>query len=407
MYTTFAWRYFKAKKSTNAINIIAWVSVTAIMVGTAALIILLSAFNGLEGLVKSLYTDFQADMRVIPVIGNTITVTDNQLKQVSQIPGIKGYSLVMEEKAILQNGEYQSIVSVKGVDTGFKKVVNIHNKLIHGAFELGTADHPAAVLGVGVESNVSVISEKELVPLTIYLPRKDILLSTTDPLQSLSADAIATTGTFSIQQDFDNKYIITNIGFIKRMLNMRPDEYGSLELKLNEAAKEKEIRQQLTALFPSDKYIIQTRYEQNSSLYSVMQMERWIIYSILSLILVVGAFTMIDSLTMLVLEKQKDIQVLKALGADDVLIQKIFLSEGMLLAFIGGTLGMLLAIFICWIQMHFHVIPLQDTFVVNYYPVKMMPRDFVLVLATVFIVAWLASWLPAKKAAKQAVELRA
>lgn len=402
----FAWRYFKAKKSTNAINIIAWISVTAVAVGTAALIIMLSVYNGFESLIKSMYADFYSDMKVVPARGHTIIVTQSQLKQVALLSGIQSYSLVMEEKALLQNGDFQSIVYVKGVDDQFKNVASFSHKLVRGKFELGTPDTPATVLGVGVENNVAVEADKELLPLTIYLPKKGNPLNATDPLQSLGADPIITTGAFAIQEEFDNKYIITNLGFIKRMLNMQPDEYGALEIRLKDAEEEDATRKKLSAIFAKG-YVIQNRYEQNKSLYSVMKTEKWAIYSILSLILIVAAFTMIGSLTMLVLEKKKDIQVLKALGAGNTLIQKIFLSEGLLLASIGGLSGTLLAVLICWLQTNFHLVPLQgETFVINYYPVKMVAADFALVLITVFVVAWVASWLPARKASLQPVELR-
>lgn len=402
----FAWRYFKAKKSTNAINIIAWVSVAAVAVGTAALIILLSVFNGFEDLVKTLYADFYSDLKVGPVIGKTITITNDQLQRVAHIPGVKAWSLVTEEKALLQNGEYQSIVYVKGVDEHYKNVSNVPQRVIRGKFELGTADQPATVLGSGVESSVAVESNKAVLPLNIYLPKRDSSLNAADPLQSLSSSTIATSGSFAIQQDFDNNYIITNLGFMKRMLNMQANEYGALEIKLNDINNEAEVRKGLAAVFGNG-YLIQSRYEQNRSLYSVMQTEKWVIYWILSLILIVAAFTMIGSLTMLVLEKRKDIQVLKALGANNRRIQTIFLSEGLLLAFIGGLLGALLAILVWWLQTYFHLIPLQGgSFLISYYPVKLATPDFVLVLLTVFIVAWLASWLPARKAAGQAIELR-
>lgn len=406
MNLLFAWRYFKAKKSTNAINIIAWVSVTAIAVGTASLIILLSVYNGFEGIVKSMYADFYSELKVAPASGKSFPITEDQLKQVASIPGVKAFSLVMEEKAVLQNGEYQSIVYMKGVDDHYKNVINLPDRLIKGKFDLGTPDQPAAVLGSGVESNLAIESDKALLPLIVYLPKKTSSLNTTDLLESLSKDAIATSGSFVIQRDFDYKYVITNIGFIKRMLNMQPDEYGAIEMKLNEGSKEEKVRQQLGTIF-GNSVIIQNRFEQNASLYTVFQIEKWVIYSLLSLILIVAAFTMIGSLTMLILEKQKDIQILKALGAGNSLIQKIFLSEGLLLASIGGLLGTLLALLFCWLQIHFHLVPVQgDTFVINYYPIAVAGTDITLVLFTVFVVAWLASWFPSRKAAMQAIELR-
>jgi lipoprotein-releasing system permease protein len=406
LYLRFAWRYFKAKKTTNAINIIAWISVVAIAVGTASLIILLSVFNGFEGLVKSLYADFYTDLKVLPASGKTIMATSDQLLKLKNINGVKGYSLVMEEKALLQNGEFQTIVYVKGVDAQYKDLTNVSRKLIRGTFELGTADTPATVLGAGIENAVGVESDRAFLPLTIILPKRNVSMDAVDPLQSLSEDQIITSGSFVIQQDFDNKYIITNLPFLQRMLNMQENEYGGIEIMLNDPGEEKNITKQVSSIFGSTA-LVQNRYQQNKNLYSVMQMEKWFIYAALSLILVVAAFTMIGSLTMLVLEKQKDIQVLKALGTDNFLIQKIFLAEGILLAFIGGGMGAALAVLICWLQDRFHLILMGgDSFLINYFPVKMIPGDFLLVLFTVFLVACIASWFPSRKASLQPVMLK-
>src|SRR4051812_47327539 len=169
MYFTFAWRYFKAKKSTNAINIISWISVLAIAVGTAALIILLSVFNGFEDLVKSLYADFYTDIRVIPANGKTMLVSTGQIQELKKLSEIDDYSLVMEEKALLQNGDLQSIVYLKGVDQQYPNVAGVAKKLVKGNFDLGTADTPAAVMGGGIENAIGIESDKALLPLTVYL----------------------------------------------------------------------------------------------------------------------------------------------------------------------------------------------------------------------------------------------
>lgn len=406
MYLTFAWRYFKAKKSTNAINIIAWVSVLAMAVGTASLIILLSVFNGFEDLVKSLYADFYTDVKITSVKGKSIRFSSQQMKQLKSLPEIQAYSFVMEEKALLQNGELRSIVFLKGVDEQYTNVAGVSKRILKGAFNLGTADTPAAVLGAGIENALGIQSDRALLPLTVYLPKRGVSTNEIDPLQSLSADNISTTGTFAIQQDFDNKYAITNLAFVKRMLNLGQDEYGGVEIKLKDAGQDRSVKRKLSAIF-GEGFAIQTRYEQNKSLYAVMQLEKWVIYVILSLILVVAAFTMIGALTMLVLEKRKDIQVLKAMGTNDSLVQKIFLSEGILLAAIGGGIGVMLAILICWLQVTFKLIKLQgSSFLIDHYPVKMVPSDFTLVLFTVFLVASIASWFPARRASLQPIELR-
>ena len=406
MYLIFAWRYFKAKKSTNAINIISWVSVLAISVGTASLIILLSVFNGFEDIVKSLYADFYTDLRIIPAKGKTMTVTPDQIQKLKANAAVQAFSFVMEEKALLQNGDLQTIVYMKGVDTQYRNVSGVADKVTKGTFSLGTEDKPAAVMGAGIENAVGVESDRSLLPLTVYLPRRGTNINEIDPIQSLSAENINSAGSFVIQQDFDNKYVITNLAFVKRMLDLRPDEFGAVEIRLRNEDDDKKVQEALSHIFGAG-YTIQTRYEQNRSLYTVMQVEKWVIYALLSLILVVAAFTMIGALTMLVLEKQKDIQVLKALGANNNLLQKIFLSEGVLLATVGGFFGVLLALLICWLQVQFKLVKLEgSSFLIDYYPVKMVGADLLLVLLTVFIVAWTASWFPSKKAALQAIELR-
>ncbi len=282
----------------------------------------------------------------------------------------------------------------------------VSQKIIRGKYSLGDADHASIVLGSGIEHAVAVDVEKALYPLTIYLFKRGVSVNVTDPYQAFAADNIIGSGTFFIQQDIDSKYALTNMAFMKRMLGLAPDEFGSIELSLKDVKQEKEVKRQLATIFPSG-YVIETRYEQNKSLYAVMTLEKWAIYGLLTLMLIVAAFTMIGSLTMLVLEKQKDIQVLKAMGANNNLIQKIFLSEGALLGIIGGVAGVLLGLFLCWAQVHYKLVPIQGgTFLIDYYPVEVAGSDMLLVSVTVLLVALLASWFPSRKAALQPVELK-
>jgi lipoprotein-releasing system permease protein len=402
----FAWRYFKAKKSTNAINVISWVSVVAITAITFAFIVVLSVFNGFEGLVKSLYSSFYPGIKIGAKTGTVITITQDQLKKLQSIPGVDSYSLITEEKTLLINGDITTTVTLKGVDSNWQHVTEVPNKIIRGSFETGTSEQPGIVLGNGVENAVGVQSDKNIYPLTVYLYKRGMTINAADPSQYFSAAHINTTGTFLIQQDIDNKYAITNIDFMKRMMGMGPDEYSSVEIKLNDESKADDVKNELQKLL-GNSFLVETKYEQNRSLYSVMTIEKWAIYAILTLMLVVAAFTMVGSLTMLVMEKQKDIQVLKALGANNRLVQKIFLSEGLLLASIGIFSGMLLAIIFCWAQVKYKLIALQGgTFLIDYYPVKLVITDFILVLLTVMLVALSASWMPSRRAALQPIELR-
>jgi lipoprotein-releasing system permease protein len=401
----FAWRYFRSKKSTNAINIIAWISILAIVVGTTALIMVLSVFNGFEGIVKSLYSSFYPDIRIAPVSGKQIVLTAEQLAEIRKVKAVKAITLIAEEKALLQNGENQSLIYLKGVDTAYASVTNLPKHVIRGDFNTGSIDRPLLVLGAGIENAVGVQSDRNIFPLTIYMPRKNEV-SLSDPLQSINADTINTSGTFVIQQEFDDKYAITNLDFVRRMLEMEPDHYTSAEISIDQNEDPEDVQKDINGLLGKG-YMTETRYEQNKSLYNVMQAEKWVIYAILSLILVVAAFNMIGALTMLVLEKKKDITVLHALGADKTIIRKIFLSEGLLLAGLGGIVGMLLALFLTWLQVTFKLVPLEGgSFVIDYFPVKLDPMDFLLVGTTVMIIALLAAYIPANKAANQQFIIR-
>ena len=412
MNLLFAWRYFKEKKTTNDINIISWISIVAIVIGTASLILVLSVFNGFEGLVKSLYSSFYPDVKISPSSGKQLTLTQEQIQKLKSVKGVKAISLVVEEKALLQNkayqsdsGDYQSIVYLKGVDSNYTSVTTVDEHLIGGNFNTGTVDKPLLILGAGVESAVHVQSESNVRPLAVYMPRKgDVNLA--DPFQSLSSEAVNTSGTFVIQEDFDNKYAITNLGFVKQMVGMAPDAYGGAEISVLPTADADDVRDEMKKILGKD-YSVQDRFEQNASLFSVMRVEKWIIYAILSLILIVAAFNMIGALTMLVLEKKHDIGVLHALGASRSFIQRIFLSEGLLLGIIGGGTGMILAFLLGLLQTKFHLIPLQgNTFLIDYFPVKMVLSDFLLVALTVMFIALIASWIPARKAALQQFVLR-
>jgi lipoprotein-releasing system permease protein len=410
----FTWRYFKAKKSTNAINIISWVSISAIMVGTASLIVVLSVFNGLEQLVQSLYSSFYTDIRVSATRGKFISLSEKNLQALKQQKGISGYSLTIEDKAMLQYNSNQQIVVMKGVDTNYHRISGISRNIWRGKFELGTADHPDAVLGAGVENGLNLESDRSIVPMLAYLFRSgpkttmdspNRAIGPEDPESAVRSEQMAAAGSFRIQQDFDNQYVITNMPFMQRMLGLDSNQYSAVEIACTNASEAGRVQQDLQRIFGPD-FKVQTRYEQNQTLFNVMRMEKWVIYAVLSLILVVAAFNMVGALTMLVLEKKKDIQVLKAMGADDYYIQRIFLSEGLLLGLVGGIGGVLLALLACWMQVRFKLVPLQGNFLIDYYPVKIIPGDFLLVGGTILIVAILASWLPSKKAAKQVFELK-
>jgi len=398
----FAWRYFKSKKSTSAINIIAWVSVTAIAVGAAALIDILSVFNGFEDLVKGLYTDFYADMRVVPAQGKKMNLDDATLYKIKSIEGVTVVSKVIEEKALLANGDYQSIVVVKGVDSVFTSTNNINKHIVRGGYDIGDAQNPSIVMGAGIENAVGADVTKGGFPLTLYTPNKGASFDAVDGMFSFN---VAAKGVFAVQQEFDNKFVFTNIDFLRYMLSMTPNQVSGIEIKINGSPQK--IKTAIQNAIGKN-FIVETRYEQNKNLYAVMQMEKWVIYGILSLILIVAAFNMIGALTMLVLEKQKDIAVLRAMGSSAGLIQKIFITEGLVLAGVGTFIGTALGTLICVLQLKFKIITLGGggSFIIDYYPVKLMATDYVLGVATTTVIALMAAWIPAKKASQQLLSLK-
>lgn len=401
----FAWRYFKAKKSTQAINVISWVSILAITFGTASLITILSAFNGFESLVKSLYASFYPEVKIGPLKGKVITITPEQWKRISSITDVAYISKTAEGKSLIQSEGLQAVVQLKGVDSLYAEVTNLRESMYRGEYTLGNADHPGLVFGVGIEQALGLMSDRSIQPVAVYLPRKDIK-GITDPAQALAVAMAYPQGSFAIQSEFDNKYVITNLQFVKDYMGYGVDEFSSLELKLRSDSDPSQTIQQIQAILGPG-YRIEDRYQQNSSLYSTIRMEKLAIYIIFSLILLVAAFNMIGSLSMLVLEKKKDIQVLKSMGAEDGLITKIFLAEGVLLAGIGTVSGLLLALLIYFLQTQFKLVPLEgSTFLIDYYPIKLLASDILSVVLIVFTIGTLASWMPSFRASKQSIALR-
>ena len=406
MYLKFAWRYFKAKKSTNAINVIAWVTVGVIAFATCCQMLVLSVFNGFEDLVKSLYSSFYTDLKVLPANGKTFVLDSTQLASIRNQPYIFKLSRIAEEKALLKNDNSQTVINLKGVDEEFPNVSGVASKTDRGRYFTGTTDDPFIVAGAGIQYAAGINVDPALPSgiLTVILPRKNV--AGNDPMQSISEGVIQASGVFTIQQEFDDKYAITNIGFVKQQIGFAEDEYSAIEIKLKPNQDLVESRTALQKLLGAN-FKVQTRYQQNTSLYNTMKLEKWAIYGVLTLILIIDAFNMVSALTMLVLEKRKDISVLQSMGADRSAIHKIFLAEGVLLGGIGSLAGILLAVIICLLQIKFRLVKIEGgSFLINYFPVKMIATDFLLVCATAVAIAFIAAWFPAYKASKQMIELR-
>lgn len=403
----FASRYLRAKKSTQAINIISWVSMGAIAVGAAALITVLSVFNGFEGLVKSLYSSFYPQIKVSPAVGKTMLLSPGQLDSLLKLNAVSHVSKTLEEKALVKYNDEKMIVELKGVDSNYAKVTGIPEKMIRGKFSMGNVNDPMAIVGVGIEAVLGMDVKRGIIPLVVYLPRpaaNNFMM----PEQAFFVGQMTPSGTFAIQQDFDNKYVITNLAYLQALMGKPVNEVSALEVALKPHEDIEKAKQVIAGIFNRQKYVVQTRYEQNKTLYLVMQTEKWAVYAILCFIFIIAAFNMIGSLSMLVIEKRKDITILKAMGAGRSLIQRIFLAEGLLIALTGAAIGTVIAVLICLGQQKFGWVKLGGgTFVVDAYPVNMQLFDFILVWVTILIISLLAAWYPSLRAARQPVDLKA
>ena len=401
MHLLFAWRYFRGKYNFQAIQIIAWVSVVAIAVGTAALIIVLSVSNGFTEVVKGLYADFYADVRVTPAQGKFFSLSNTHYQNIINIDGVKAVSKVVENRALLVKGELQAVVLVKGVDKNYSKINNVARYMKRGQYIMGNLENPIVLLGIGVEQKLGLF--RSFIGDTLQLfavNRSGKGFTNINQLNSLTA---VQGGAFSVQQEFDDQYVFTNYPFAQYLFDLDSNQYSAIEIAV-EPSKLKTVIQSLSTQLGIH-FQIKDKYQQNADLYKIMQMEKWIIFAILALIMIVASFNLVGALTMLVLEKQKDIQVLHAMGAKPWDIQKIFLMLSGMMAFMGALMGGSLATLFCWAQNKFHFIKLGgNSFVIDYYPVKPMAEDYIAILLLVIVIAIAAGWIPARKAASRLFE---
>ena len=401
MHFLFAWRYFRGKYSFQAIQFIAWVSVFAIAIGTAALLSILSVSNGFSEIVKGLYADFYADLRVVPKSEKFVQLSQHQLNAVRQISGVHYATGIVESKAILVNSAQQAVVFVKGVDSNYIHINKVNQYLKRGTFSVGSLDTPKLVLGIGVEENLLLFNT----PLgdsleLVAVGRSGKSLQSLDQLNHLVA---VQSGAFSVQQEFDAQYVFTSNHFAQYLFDLDSNQYTGIELSID-LTKENAIKESIQALLGPG-FLVQNKYQQNADLYKIMQIEKWIIFAILAIIMVVASFNLVGALTMLVLEKQKDIHVLHAMGASGVTIQKIFLSLSIVMSMTGALIGGLIATSLIFLQDQFHFIKLQGaSFVIDYYPVKAVWTDYIAVIGLVIFIAIVAGWIPARKAGARIFE---
>lgn len=392
-------RYLFAKKSRNAINVISAVSVAGVAVGTMALIIILSVFNGLEKLVTSIFNTFDPDIRITAAEGKTFIADTAKLNLLSEVNGVLCYSLTIEENAALKYNDKQFIATIKGVDENYALVTGIDSSMWDGKFLLRAAGgRPYAVVGAGIAQNLGLrINFVE--PLWIYVPDKNST-SILNQDEALNNDFIHPSGVFQVEQEYDSKYVFVPLDFARDLIEAG-NSVSSIEVKFSEKADEQKVRKEIINIYSAG-FVVQNKYEQQEIFYKVMRSERLAIFFILTLILIIASFNIIGSLTMLIIEKERDIEILKSLGANNNLIRKIFIFEGWLISIIGAIIGLLFGFLVCWLQQEYGIVKLQgETLIVDSYPVVMKFFDFVVVTVTVLLIGFWAAWYPVRYLTKK------
>jgi len=375
------------------------------VVGTMALILVLSVYNGFENLVLSLYDSFRPDLVIQIDQGKTFKVQGQLIDLLDDTPEINTYSLVLEENALFEYNNRQAQAVIKGVDQNYTGVNPIDTCLIEGYYRIDR-DKNTAVMGLGVAKKLSLSLFDDFEDLIVYMPRKDVKLNTADPSKMVNRRILNAMGFYSIEKEFDSKYVFVDLYFAQDLMES-PNQISSIEISLKKNVNMTVVQARLSKKLPEGLRIA-NRYEVDKTLYRVMQSEKFVAFLILSFILLLMSFNIIGCLTMLVLDKRKDISILRTMGATTKQIYRIFLATGLALSCGGALIGCLLALTIGLLQQKFKLLKINENgnFLIDAFPVEFRLIDFILVACIVILIGLMASYIPAKRAAQQSLMFR-
>lgn len=387
-----AFRYLFGKKSINAINIITGISILGISIGTAALILILSVFNGFEDLIEKSFNAFNPDIKITPAKGKFFKSDDKIFNILKGIDGISSYSLVLEEVAYLKYGNNRTVGIIKGVDENYQKVNNIDSLIEGEVFKLESENADFGIPGAGLANKLGISPEASLTPISLFLLKSSDAAITETNFKT--ADVLPS-GRFSVPDDLEMKYLIISLDLAQYLLEQE-GIFSAIEIKTNKDFKKVK---NIICEKSGDSYIIKDRLEQDEELRKIINLERLVAYAIITLTLLLLTFNMIGSLWIIVLDKKNDISVLQAMGATKKNIKSIFIFEGLLISLIGLIIGILLALIFYFIQINYGIIGVGDSEIIESYPISLRIIDFVTVTLTVLIITLIINLLPAKKAA--------
>ena len=392
-------RYLFSKKGHQVINIISGVAIAGIALATAAMVCTLSVFNGFQGVVAKQFSAFDADIKVTAASGKVITTDAPEIGKVADMQDIAALSFCVEGKAMASYGGSQAMVTIKGVDNNFASLTEIDKVLIGpGEFVLNDGMNDYAVLGGGLTGilNCGILFTT---PIEIYAPNRLENVNLTIPARNFKKSELHSTGLVFVlnQPEYDGEYIITSDSFARNLFRREANEATSMELKIRSGANAAKTKKEIEAILGSG-YTVQDRYEQQESVYKVMQVEKMISYIFLTFILMVACFNIIGSLAMLIIEKRENMKTLRSLGAENKTIANIFVFEGAIISAMGAVIGIIAGVALTLAQQHFGLISMGGAgeFIVESYPVKIIPGDVAATFITVIVVGFITVWLPVK-----------
>lgn len=389
-------RYLFSKKSHNAINIISLIAVCGVAIGTAATVCTLSVFNGFQSLVSDMFNTFDPELKIVPLKGKVFDPTAGRLPEIYALPEIECISESLEDNAFVSYKDRQVPAILKGVSENFDEQTHIRDILIDGTFTLRDEAHNYACPGLGLAVNLG-INAGFIYPMNIYAINRKAQVNLASPTASLNHDYAYISGVFRVNQPvYDDNYLIVHIDLARQLFDYGK-EVSALEIKLKANAAIDRVQKNIREL-AGDEFSVKNRYEQQETAFKMIRIEKWVSFLMLCFILLIVAFNIIGSLSMLMVEKQSDIIILRNLGADNLLISRIFLFEGWLISAIGAFMGIVLGILLCLGQQYFGWLQLgeQGTFAVNAYPVVIDAGDLALILPAVLTIGFLSVLYPVR-----------
>ena len=392
-------RYLFSKKKTNAINVISIISVTGVAVATMALVIVLSVFNGFHDLVASFFTNFDPQLKVVPVEGKTAPADDPILTKIRHLPQVDVSTECVEDQALAMYRDKQAMVVVKGVDDNFDQLTHIKEILYgDGEYSLHAANLQYGILGIRLANTLGTSADFGDY-LRIYAPQREGQFDVMSPEEGFVVDSLLSPGVvFAVNQSkYDRNYIVTSVTFA-RLLFGQDGMLSSLELRLKDGSDLDAVKSEMRKI-AGTKYKVLDRFEQQADTFKIMQIEKVMAYIFLTFILIVACFNIIGSLSMLIIDKKKDVETLRSLGADDRQVKRIFLFEGRMISALGALLGIGLGLLLCWLQQSYGLVKMGErsgSFVVNAYPVSVHYDDVLFIFLTVMAVGWIAVWYPVR-----------